>query len=227
MKAKGSKMLIVEKQHIFLPANLNYKDQVLVYLSRNINKKVTINSISKGLKLAYGFLHETVQKLEKEKIVNVEEVGNYNLVSLNLKNPMAVGELTRISIIITQSIMEKSRQIAKLPALVSQLDKHLEILSIVLFGSQAKLEATEKSDIDIAIILREKNNNLTSGIRSEIRSFEVKEFAKIQEFIVDYEMFKRMAQSKEEINIGKEILKDWIILSGYENYWKLIGDSLG
>lgn len=228
MKAKASKMLKVEGRHIFLPANLSYKDQVLLYLGRNINKKITINSISKGLKLAYGFLHETIQKLEKEEIVSVEQVGNYRLVSLNLKNPMTIGELTRISIIITQSIMIKSRQIAKMQILVAQLDKYKDILSTILFGSHAKLEAKEKSDIDLAIILRERmDKDLLEKIRSEIRSFEIKEFAKIQEFIVDYEMFKRMLQSKEDINIGKEILKDWIILIGYENYWKMVGDSIG
>ena len=155
---KNGKMLIVENQHIYMPPELNYREQALVYLSRSISKKLTINSISKNLGLSYGFLHETVQKLEKEKIINVEEVGNYNLVSLNMKNPLTIGELTRISIVITQSITSKSKVISRMHELVAQLDNYKEILSIVLFGSQAKLEATEKSDVDVAVILRERSN---------------------------------------------------------------------
>ena len=36
-----------------------------------------------------------------------------------------------------------------------------------------------------------------------------------------------MLQSKEEINVGKEALKDGIILDGFENYWKMVGEIIG
>jgi len=226
---KGS-MVIIDETHIFLPLESDYKDKLLVYLSRGLGKKVTINKIKEDLRLAYGYLHSTIHKLEAEKIVNIEEVGNYKLISLNFKNMLTIAELARVSVKISQEITNKTKQLKKLNSLVAKLRKYKDILSIVLFGSQARLEAREKSDIDILIILSErspKNREIVNKIKSEIRAFETKEFVKMQEFIVDFEMLKRMLESKEEINVGKEALKDGIILDGFENYWKIVGEALG
>ncbi len=241
--SKG-KMVVVEGSYIFLPAESHYKDKVLIYLSRNLGKKLTTNTICESLKLSYGHLHSTIHKLEAEKIINIEEIGNYKLLSLNFKNMLAIAELARISVKISQEIISENKKLRKLSILIENLRKYKDILSIVLFGSQARLEAREKSDIDMLVILNETAENvgnfasvrkkeelkaraLVNEIKTEIRSFAIKEFLDIQHFIVDYEMFKSMLQSKEEINVGKEALRDGIVLDGYENYWKMVGEIIG
>lgn len=238
------KMVVVEGAYIFLPPESDYKDKILIYLSRNLGKKITINTICEGLKLSYGYLHSTIHKLEAEKIINIEEVGNYKLLSLNFKNMLAIAELAKVSVKISQEIVDENKKLRKLNVLIENLRKYKDILSIVLFGSQARLEAKEKSDIDLLVILNETSENvgnfasvrkkgelktraLVNEIKTEIRSFAIKEFLDIQHFIVDYEMFKRMLQSKEEINVGKEALKDGIVLDGYESYWKMVGEIIG
>lgn len=229
---------------IFIPFESDYKDKILAYLSRTLGRKITINSIKEGLGLSYGYLHSTIYKLWKDKIINIEEVGNYKLLSLNLKNMLAIAELSRISIKIFQETANQSKKLKKMNELAENLRKHKEILSVVLFGSQARLEAREKSDIDLLVILNETSENdgkfismkkagglrkraIANEIAAEIRSFAIKQFLDVQHFIIDYEMFKRMLQSKEELNVGKEALKDGIILDGYENYWKIIGEIYG
>ena len=229
---------------VFLPFEADYKDKILAYLIRSIGRKITINSIREDLGLSYGSLHYAVQKLLAEKIINVEEVGNYKLISLNFKSMLAIAELSRVSVRISQEITSKSKKLGKLIILIEKLRKYKDILSIVLFGSHARLEAREKSDIDLLVILNETAENvgnfasvgkkeelktraLVNEIKTEIRSFAIKEFLDVQHFIVDYEMFKRMLQNKEEINIGKEALRDGIILDGYENYWKMVGEIIG
>jgi len=235
---KKGQMVIVDEVHIFVPSESDYKDKILIYLSRSLGKKVTINKIKEDLKLAYGYLHSTIHKLEADRIVNVEEVGNYKLISLNFKNMLTIAELARVSVKVSQEITSKIKQLKKLNLLIENLRKYKDILSIVLFGSQARLEAREKSDIDILIILRERKKSedemrsleniaLVNKIKAEIKSLETKEFIKIQEFIVDFEMFKRMLESKEELNVGKEALRDGIILDGFENYWKIVGEIIG
>ena len=223
-------MVVVDEAHIFLPSESDYKDKLLIYLSRSLGKKVTINKIKAALGLAYGYLHSTIHKLWKGRIINIEKVGNYKLISLNFKNILAIAELARVSAKISQEIVKDAKQLKKLKLLVESLRKYKAILSIVLFGSQARLEAREKSDMDILIILSErsqKNREIVNKIKSEIRAFETREFIKTQEFIVDFEMFKRMLESKEELNVGKEALKDGIILDGFENYWKMAGEAVG
>ena len=220
-------MVVVEGAYIFLPLESDYRDKVLIYLSRNLGKKTTINSICEGLNLSYGYLHSTIHKLEAEKIISIEEVGNYKLPSLNFKNMLTIAELARVSVKISQEIIAKSKKLRNLNILIESLRKYKDILSIVLFGSQARLEAREKSDIDMLVVLNETAEKLVNEIKTEIRSFAIKEFLDIQHFIIDYEMFKRMLQSKEEINVGKEVLRDGIILDGYESYWKMVGEIIG
>lgn len=229
---------------VLLPFEADYKDKILAYLIKSLGRKITISSISEDLGLSYGSLHYAVQKLLAEKIINAEEVGNYKLLSLNLKNTLAIAELSRVSVRIAQEMINQNKKLKKLPKLVERLRKYKEILSIVLFGSHAKLQARESSDIDLLVILSETSENpgqfisvektkklrtraLVNEIRADIRAFAVTEFLEIQHFVVDYEMFARMLQSKEEINVGKEALKDGIILDGYENYWKMVGEIHG
>ena len=214
---------------VFLPFEADYKGKILAYLIKSLGRKVTINSISEDLGLSYGSLHYAVQKLLAEKIINVEEVGNYKLLSLNFSNMLAIAELARISVKIAQEITNQNKKLKKLNELVINLRKYQQILSIVLFGSHAKLLAHEKSDIDILVILGvkyQKNRALIDEIKVEIISFATKEFLDIQSFIVDYEIFSRMLKSKEEINVGKEALKDGIVLDGFENYWKMVGEII-
>lgn len=222
---KKGNMVVIEGTCIFLPPESDYRDKILIYLSRNLKKKITINSIRKDLNLSYGYLHSIIHKLAAEKIINIEEVGNYKLLSLNFRNTLAIAELARVYVKISQEII-KNKGLKKLNVLIESLRKYKDIMSIVLFGSQARLEAKEKSDIDMIIILNERAKSI-DNIRAEIKAFEVREFTDIQEFIVDFEMFKRMLESKEDLNIGKEALKDGIVLEGFENYWKMVGEIIG
>lgn len=220
-----------DRLYIFVPSESDYKDKVLAYLSRALGRKITINSIKEDLGLSYGSLHLTIHKLWKDKIISIEEVGNYKLLSLNLKNMLAIAELSRISVKISQEITNQSKKLKKMNELIENLRKYKEILSIVLFGSQARLEAGEKSDIDLLVIVGKwkdlKKKALASRIKADIKSFGTREFLDIQEFIVDYDMYRRMLQSDEALNVGKEALRDGIVLDGFENYWKMAGEIIG
>ena len=212
---------------IFVPEESGYREKVLAYLSRCIGRKVTMNAISEELGLSYGYVHATIYKLYSEGIVKMEQVGNYKLLSVDLSNMLAVAELVRVHVKMAREVLGTSAKLKKLEVLTNDLGKRKDILSIVLFGSQARLEARKTSDIDLLIIISERRTAAVQDIKSEVRTFEVREFLKIQPFIVDFTMFGRMLQSREELNVGKEALKDGIILHGYENYWKMVGEALG
>ena len=222
--SKGEK----QKVYIFLSEEADYREKVLAYLSRCLGSKVTMNAISEELNLSYGHLHSTAYKLHSEGVLKMEQVGNYKLLSINWESALAIAELARVHVKIAQEVLVRSKKLEKLQGLVRKLGEHKDVLSIVLFGSQARLEARKTSDIDLLVIVDEgSRRSAVDEIKSEVRAFEVREFLKIQPFIVDVAMFKRMLQSREELNVGKEALKEGVILWGYENYWKNVGDAIG
>ncbi len=218
-----------QKVRIFLPEESDYREKALAYLSRRLGSKVTMNAISERLELSYGHLHTTVYKLQSEGVIRMEQVGNYKLLSINWDSALAIAELAKVHVKIAQGVLARSKKLRKLQELVRKLGEQGNVLSVVLFGSQARLEARKTSDVDLLVIFNERGHTRqpVEEIKSEISAFEVREFLKIQPFIVDVAMFKRMLQSREELNVGKEALKEGIILGGYENYWKSVGDAIG
>ncbi len=78
--------------------------------------------------------------------------------------------------------------------------------NIYLFGSYAKLIYTEKSDVDLAIILRKEDNNLIKKVKDEIRKMEKKYGKTIQEH------FFGKKDLKENDPIIREIKRNGIAL---------------
>ena len=62
---KSDFVIKVTKQgnYVYIPPNSDYKDKVISYLSRNLDKKITINHKKKIFKLSYGHLHSTIHEL--------------------------------------------------------------------------------------------------------------------------------------------------------------------
>src|SRR3989338_9323145 len=135
-------MVVVSEAHIFLPSESDYKDKILIYLIRSLGKNVTINKIKVDLDLSYGYLHSAIHRLWKNGVIIIEKVGNYKLLSLNLKNTLAIAEVAKVSVKISQELTGKTKKLKKLDLLIAGLRKYKDILSIVLFGSQARLEAS-------------------------------------------------------------------------------------
>ena len=177
--SKGEK----QKVYIFLSEESDYREKVLAYLSRCLGSKVTMNAISEELNLSYGHLHSTAYKLHSEGVLKMEQVGNYKLLSINWESALAIAELARVHVKIAQEVLVRSKKLEKLQGLVRKLGEHKDVLSIVLFGSQARLEARKTSDIDLLVIVDEgSRRSAVDEIKSEVRAFEVREFSVGQAF---------------------------------------------
>lgn len=116
--------------------------------------KLNQRKISKLLKVSPTAIAKSLKLLEKEFLIKKEKNKemNLNLVELNRDNKRTL-ELKRIE---NLKILYESN-------LVDFLEESFPGSTIILFGSYAKGEDTEKSDIDIAIInSKEKPLNLTS-----------------------------------------------------------------
>ena len=188
--------------------NMSLKEQILKLLIEN--KRVwTILEISKRLKTDYKNTFQEINKLYPD-LINKEKKGNLNLIELKISTNIKIIELERKR---TAEFISTNHKIRLIHEDVERIDYPFFI--VLIFGSNAKRKATEKSDIDLCIISdnKQKSKELVSLLhllpqRIEIHQFTTEEFAS-------------MLKIKKN-NIGKEIVKNNFILYGTENYYSLI-----
>jgi len=83
----------------------------------------------------------------------------------------------------------------------------------VLFGSYAKNTSTEQSDIDLLVINSSGKKTLSFS------KYETLFKKRINPIFITFQEFKKMLKEKEE-NVGKQALKDHIILNNPEKFWE-------
>ena len=196
-----------------------FQAKLLELFDRNFNSELTINQISKKINFDYAYANREINKLIKSDIVSKKTVGNSNLCSLNLKNDES------ISLIFDYETGKKSAFYKKHKVLkaffLDFLDKAKKenIHSLIVFGSYAKNTETSKSDLDILIIL--ENKNQSDQIHKLINNAFKLSTLEINPIIIDRKDFIEMLMNKTELNIGKEAWKHHIILYGIERFWEL------
>jgi len=157
-----------------------------------------------------------LKEFQNQDIVKTEETGDVTTYHLNLNNNLTLSYLN----LINESEISKIKVPKKtLEEIQNRIFKHTEFFILIIFGSHAKNEATQKSDLDIAVIVDSKQT------KKEITPFL--ETIKRREVIpIDYHIFARnefleMLQADSE-NVGKQIFKDNIAYYGYIPYCNLV-----
>jgi len=188
--------------------NLTLKEKIMKYLIENKEKPATIRQISKNLKADYKNTFQTLANIQP--LISKEKIGNSNLVKINLKPSQ---EILTVEEKRTTQFLKNNKQLRLIKQDIENLNYPFFIIAI--FGSYVKKTHAKNSDIDLCIISdnEQKTKKLTSKlellpIKLEIHNFTTEEFIS-------------MLQTKEG-NIGKEIVKNNIILYGIENYYNLI-----
>ncbi len=181
-------------------------------------EKLTINEISTQLDETYSFVNRVINRLIKENILKKEVIGNSYLCSLNLNNEKTLSYLTLNEIEKKEKFIEKLKNIK---TLLNQIKERISADCIIIFGSYAKGTQTKSSDIDLLII----NNKKDNSINKEINQLETMYDIKINQIIVNQNIFKEMIQNNVKINVGKEALKNHIILNGSNVFWKIVCEA--
>lgn len=156
-----------------------------------------------------------IKEFVKQAVIRTHEVGDVTAYSLNLNN----STLSYLNIINESEINKSKIPKRVLEDIQKRIFKQTEFFSLIVFGSYAKGQATQKSDLDIAVFVE------SEGAKKEITPFL--ETIKRREVIqIDYHVFSRqefleMLQQDSE-NIGKQIFKNSIVYYGYIPYCNLI-----
>ena len=187
---------------------LSPKERVINYLIENKNPR-SIRTVSGAILLDYKNTHNIVNELHPEIILK-EKIGNTNLIKLNLVPNQQIYSVENKR---TEQFLSEHPALKVIKKYAEELN--YPFLIMIVFGSYVKNTNTKTSDIDICIILdnKEKSKELQEKLNLLSLKLEIQEFT-TKEFISMIE--------KNKNNLGHEIVKNNIILYGIEEYYNLI-----
>ncbi|MEK6938844.1 MAG: nucleotidyltransferase domain-containing protein [Nanoarchaeota archaeon] len=196
---------------------VNKQHWLLIHLFSTLNHPITIRKISLDLGIPYMTLSRMIHKLSQQGLILLQKVGNYHTCQLNLQNPILKHHLIISSEEITNEYLSKQSLISILRKTI--LKYPFSTYTALLFGSYAKNKQEKHSDIDLAII--SKNKTVLQKLKKEMSYLEKLYETEINILIFTPNQFREMLTSKEE-NVGKQIIKNNIILYNSELFWEVV-----
>lgn len=188
--------------------------KVVDFLARNMDKKLTINGVSKSTGEHYSFVHRTINKLAKDGVIKKEKAGKAYLCSLNFENEKTLILLQLSEIEKRNELYEKNGELRIiLEDFVRSAEKQSGVASIVLFGSYSKGAASRGSDIDILLVS-------SKNFRAEKITKEM--YAKYGKEINTIVMAQKDFRKQKDSALVKEIINNHHVLYGAEKFVGLL-----
>jgi len=198
-------------------------DRILRLFYSNLDAQFTINEIAKTIGISYSYVHRQIEELKTKNILLVEQRSNRKYCKPNYEHPEVKTGFVKISNQIAEEFLKKRDKVFfVIEKLLSVLPKKTDfnLLSIVLFGSLAKGTDIKKSDIDLFILVPSKKK-YDEAVEMECVALSKGFGVEINPIVSEPANLLTMLKEKEQ-NIGKEILKNKIILFGAEKFWELV-----
>jgi len=187
----------------------NAKLSILRLLIENPEKDYSIRKIALERNINYRSAYEMVKRLEKEGVVNVRKYGNVSIVKFNhnFNESVFLVENQR------KKELLKNKNLRVLYRRIKEIKNPFFIC--VVFGSYAKGTARKGSDLDLCVITNEEKVDREINTILDITPFEI-HYLKFSS-----DEFIKMLKTTE-FNVGKEIVKNKIILKGIEGFYELV-----
>lgn len=189
----------------------------------------TLSELENETGLSRGIVHKEIKKLAKEGVViEVASKGKLKAYRINVNHPYYSG---LVSLFGQEKLFGRKNVIIlpvwnMLEALTSHLiesDKKSNIAAIKLFGSHARGTSATTSDIDLLVVLNEKNPAQETDVLETCERYGNKINAKINTVFMTTDSYK-------EESARKTALIDQINRGGIDLYYdlgKIIGDANG
>lgn len=201
------RVIVISLKVIIIADRMKLEEKVVGLLSRS-GEKMNINQIALALDEHYSYVHRKVKEMEGKDVLRMERAGNTLLIEPNFENDQTRALLHLYEVKKRDKFYEKNKKLALLlKEFINQIKDKVDF--VVLFGSYAKGEGTEESDIDLYLVVKKETD--LSQIKKEIKDRYGKEISIVQST-------KREWKKDKEKPIGKEILMNGIVLIGFENY---------
>ena len=179
--------------------------KVLRQLAKHENWEFNITELARDININKGVLSRLIKKLNENNIIKINQKGKIMLFKINKENT-----LIRNLIIPAFKIEDKLFDEFIKPRILKLKSK--DLLSIILYGSYAKEDFKLTSDLDLLIIIKNKNDQLENEINELKREF-LEEDLLVRVDLMTLKEFKRLYKLKEPLIISIE--KNHKILYGY------------
>ena len=188
--------------------------KILQLFRKNLFLKTSIRELMNKIKSkSYQRVHEAVERLVQKNILNSEKVGNTNLTTLKLSRE----SISNLSYFDEQD----GRKMPNYPKIVEI--KEISDYLVLVTGSYASGKFNKKSDMDLAIIVPDKENVVS--IQRKVENLTILFVPSIHLYIFTKKDFVEMLTGKKE-NYGKEIVKNRIILKNAQIFYELVRDAV-
>ena len=188
------------------------KIRIIDALDKNKNG-IHIRGLTRIVKTSYNNTVRNIKILEKENTIKKEKEAN--LIKIKLKdNPLTIAYLKQAH---TENFLKLPKKVSSsINEFLNEIQE--KPLIALIFGSFAKGNYTENSDIDILLVFQKINNQ--TNIENTAKRISMGTNTKLSPVYVDYKNFEKNFLNKSH-EFSNEIRQNIIILEGIEHYYRL------
>ncbi len=188
------------------------KIRIIDALDKNKNG-IHIRELARIVKTSYNNTVRNIKILEKENVIKKEK--DANLIKIKLKNnPLTIAYLKQAH---TENFLKLPKKVSS--SINEFFDEIQEKpLIALIFGSFAKGNYKDNSDIDILLVFQKIGNQ--TNIENTAKRVSMRTNTKLSPVYVNYESFEKNFLNKNH-DFSNEIRQNIIILAGIEYYYRL------
>lgn len=198
-------------------------DKIIRLFYDNLEMQFTINEIAVKTGISYSYVHRQIEDLASKEMLFINKQSNRKYCRPNYTNPEVRTAFADVSGQIAEEFLgSRDKIFFIIQKLLAELPEKTDfnLLSVVLFGSLAKGTDSGKSDIDLFILVPSKDQ-YDEAVEAECVSIARGFNVSVNPVVSEPKHLLKMLNEKE-LNVGKEILKNKIILFGAEKFWELV-----
>lgn len=190
---------------------------ILMVFKKDIFTSLTFKQIKEQSKQkSNNIVQVALKEFQMQNIVKTKKTGNVTTYQLNLDNNLTLNYLNLLNGL---EINKKKFPKEIIQEIQEKISKYTEFFILILFGSYAKGKATEKSDLDIAVIVESKETK--KQITPYLETIKRREIKPIDYHIFTRNEFLEMLKADYE-NVGKQIYKNNIVYYGFIEYYNIM-----
>jgi len=188
---------------------MNNQLKILRFFIEHRENAFTVKKVAEALDINYRIAFEEIKRLEKDQLIRIIKLGNSNQCSFNYQFHEKVVAVENIR----KKELFKNSDIKLIYKRIKEIRNPFYIL--LVFGSYASGAQSKHSDIDLCLITDSKK------VKEKVQ--QIISITPVDLHFVDFtsEEFISMLSTTEP-NVGHEIVRSNIVLSGIESFYELV-----